>query len=162
MENEDLVQASLRAALEAVEAGDNPQEDSGGEAGSSWTIGVGGHGINNRTVRFTWRDARLSIDCNLPWARAFVSEKTRAEDANLVRAALRLAILLLKAHKGGKLFADGERSLSVTADGDGVAYRFNGPDGAVLDEADDWDALVARLRASVESVAGDSADIIWP
>lgn len=162
MENEKQAEEALRSALASIETGNDVQEDFGGGADSSWTIGMGGHGIHNRAICFAWHDARLSIDYKLPWARVFASEASRAEDANLVRAALRLAILLLEAYKAGTLFADGEELLDVTADGDGVAYGFKGPDGSVLDEADDWGALVARLEASAGSATPESVDIIWP
>ena len=41
-----------------------------------------------------------------------------------------------------------------------MRYAVSGPDGGVIDEAEDWDPLVARLDAALPD--GDDVQIFWP
>ena len=77
-----------------------------------------------------------------------------------IGAALRMAILLLSVAAEGKLLAEGEARISVSADEDGARYAIVGPDGEEIDAGEDWDPLVARLDAALPD--GDDVQIIWP
>ena len=138
----------LRAALAALESGEGLSRF------------VEGHGLQSRVFVFSWESEELSIDFVLPCERVLSDEEERALDALRVGSALRLAILLLSAAAEGRLLAEGEAGLSVAADEDGVRYAVSGPDGGVIDEAEDWDPLVARLDAALPD--GDDIQIFWP
>ena len=138
----------LRAALAELESGEGLSRF------------VEGHGLQSRVFVFSWESEELSIDFVLPCERVLSDEEERALDALRVGSALRLAILLLSAAAEGRLLAEGEAGLSVAADEDGVRYAVSGPDGGVIDEAEDWDPLVARLDAALPD--GDDVQIIWP
>lgn len=138
----------LRAALAELESGEGLSRF------------VEGHGLQSRVFVFSWESEELSIDFVLPCERVLSDEEERALDAIRVGSALRLAILLLSAAAEGRLLAEGEAGLSVAADEDGVRYAVSGPDGGVIDEAEDWDPLVARLDAALPD--GDDVQIFWP
>ena len=138
----------LRAALAELESGEGLSRF------------VEGHGLQSRVFVFSWESEELSIDFVLPCERVLSDEEERALDAFRVGSALRLAILLLSAAAEGRLLAEGEAGLSVAADEDGVRYAVSGPDGGVIDEAEDWDPLVARLDAALPD--GDDVQIFWP
>lgn len=138
----------LRAALAELESGEGLSRF------------VEGHGLQSRVFVFSWESEQLSIDFELPCERVLSDEEERALDALRVGSALRLAILLLSAAAEGRLLAEGEAGLSVAADEDGVRYAVSGPDGGVIDEAEDWDPLVARLDAALPD--GDDVQIFWP
>ena len=138
----------LRAALAELESGEGLSRF------------VEGHGLQSRVFVFSWESEELSIDFELPCERVLSDEEERALDALRVGSALRLAILLLSAAAEGRLLAEGEAGLSVAADEDGVRYAVSGPDGGVIDEAEDWDPLVARLDAALPD--GDDIQIFWP
>lgn len=130
------------------------------ESGEGLSRFVEGHGLQSRVFVFSWESEELSIDFELPCERVLSDEEERALDALRVGSALRLAILLLSAAAEGRLLAEGEAGLSVAADEDGVRYAVSGPDGGVIDEAEDWDPLVARLDAALPD--GDDVQIFWP
>lgn len=138
----------LRAALAELESGEGLSRF------------VEGHGLQSRVFVISWESEELSIDFELPCERVLSDEEERALDALRVGSALRLAILLLSAAAEGRLLAEGEAGLSVAADEDGVRYAVSGPDGGVIDEAEDWDPLVARLDAALPD--GDDVQIFWP
>ena len=138
----------LRAALAELESGEGLSRF------------VEGHGLQSRVFVFSWESEELSIDFVLPCERVLSDEEERALDALRVGSALRLAILLLSAAAEGRLLTEGEAGLSVAADEDGVRYAVSGPDGGVIDEAEDWDPLVARLDAALPD--GDDVQIFWP
>ena len=147
MDNQEAIE-ELRAALAELESGEGLSRF------------VEGHGLQSRVFVFSWESEELSIDFELPCGRVLSDEEERALDAVRVGSALRLAILLLAAAAEGRLLAEGEADLSVAADEDGVRYAVSGPDGGVIDEAEDWDPLVARLDAALPD--GDDVQIFWP
>lgn len=138
----------LRAALAELESGEGLSRF------------VEGHGLQSRVFVFSWESEELSIDFVLPCERVLSDEEERALDALRVGSALRLAILLLSAAAEGRLLTEGEAGLSVAADEDGVRYAVSGPEGDVIDEAEDWDPLVARLDAALPD--GGDVQIFWP
>ena len=147
MDNQEAIE-ELRAALAELESGEGLSRF------------VEGHGLQSRVFVFSWESEELSIDFELPCERVLSDEEERALDAVRVGSALRLAILLLEAAAEGRLLAEGEAGLSVAADEDGVRYAVSGPEGDVIDEAEDWDPLVARLDAALPD--GDDVQIFWP
>ena len=147
MDNRETIE-ELRAALAELESGEGLSRF------------VEGHGLQSRVFVFSWESEELSIDFELPCERVLSDEEERALDAVRVGSALRLAILLLEAAAEGRLLTEGEAGLSVSADEDGVRYAVSGPDGGVIDEAEDWDPLVARLEAALPD--GEDVQIIWP
>ena len=147
MDNRETIE-ELRAALAELESGEGLSRF------------VEGHGLQSRVFVFSWESEELSIDFELPCERVLSDVEERALDAVRVGSALRLAILLLSAAAEGRLLAEGEAGLSVAADEDGVRYAVSGPDGGVIDEAEDWDPLVARLDAALPD--GDDVQIFWP
>ena len=122
---------------------------------------VEGHGLQSRRFEFAWSDGTLSLEFRLPYARVLADEEDQAEDAANVGGALRLAILLIAADAEGRLLADGEASLSVSADASGLRYAFADKDGETLDSGNDWSPLMARLAAAFPGENG-GVEIIWP
>lgn len=123
----------------------------------------GGHGIQSRTFEFTWSTPTLEIDLQMPYARVLDSEETQRDDDAAIGAACRLSILLIEADAAGTLLAEGEASMTVTFDRhDGASYRTTGPDGTLLDSADDWAPLAARLETIFQTDSPDALSIIWP
>ena len=122
---------------------------------------VEGHGLQSRYFAFSWQSDELGIDYNLPYARVLSDEDAQKLDAARIGAAIRLAILLLASSSSGALLHDGEASLSVTADETGASYSFVNPAGEVVDSAEEWEPLIARLGTDLPSAA-DDFQIIWP
>lgn len=91
MDNEETIE-ELRAALAELESGEGLSRF------------VEGHGLQSRFFAFSWKSEGLSIDFNLPCGRVLLDEEEQALDAARVGAALRMAILLLTAADGGKLY----------------------------------------------------------
>ena len=147
MDNEETIE-ELRAALAELESGEGLSRF------------VEGHGLQSRVFAFSWESEGLSIDFELPCERVLSDEEDQALDAARVGAALRMAILLLSVAAEGKLLAEGEARISVSADADGARYAIVGPDGEEIDAGEDWDPLVARLDAALPD--GDDVQIIWP
>ena len=147
MDNEETIE-ELRAALAELESGEGLLRF------------VEGHGLQSRVFAFSWESEELSIDFELPCERVLSDEEDQALDAARVGAALRMAILLLSVAAEGKLLAEGEARISVSADEDGARYAIVGPDGEEIDAGEDWDPLVARLDAALPD--GDDVQIIWP
>ena len=147
MENEETIE-ELRAALAELESGEGLLRF------------VEGHGLQSRVFAFSWESEELSIDFELPCERVLSDEEDQALDAARVGAALRMAILLLSVAAEGKLLAEGEARISVSADEDGARDAIVGPDGEEIDAGEDWDPLVARLDAALPD--GDDVQIIWP
>ena len=147
MDNEETIE-ELRAALAELESGEGLSRF------------VEGHGLQSRVFAFSWESEGLSIDFELPCERVLSDEEDQALDAARVGAALRMAILLLSVAAEGKLLAEGEARISVSADEDGARYAVVGPDGEEIDAGEDWDPLVARLDAALPD--GDDVQIIWP
>ena len=147
MDNEETIE-ELRAALAELESGEGLSRF------------VEGHGLQSRVFAFSWESEGLSIDFELPCERVLSDEEDQALDAARVGAALRMAILLLSVAAEGKLLAEGEARISVSADEDGARYAIVGPDGEEIDAGEDWDPLVARLDAALPD--GDDVQIIWP
>lgn len=146
--NEKETLEELRAALAEIESGGAPAQF------------AGGHGIESRLFVFSWRSEALSIEFRLPWERVLSDESVQADDLARIGAAVRLAILLLAVAAEGKLLADGEASLSVSADRDGESYAFVDAGGEVVDAGGDWAPLVARLENSLPK--GGPIQVIWP
>lgn len=158
--NQSNLNISLREkreeALAALE--DALDEVDSGEGLSTF---VEGHGLQSRRFRFEWCEPSLDISFDLPTGRVLSSEDDQTADDAEAGAAIRLALVLLRAVQSGKteVFEDG--TLSVSCDDDGAQYVVRAPDGSVVDEGDGWAGLVSRL----ESVWGDSEElltIIWP
>ncbi len=147
MDNEETI-GELRAALAELESCEGLLRF------------VEGHGLQSRVFAFSWESEGLSIDFELPCERVLSDEEDQALDAARVGAALRMAILLLTVAAEGKLLAEGEARISVSADEDGARYAIVGPDGEEIDAGEDWDPLVARLDAALPD--GDDVQIIWP
>ena len=147
MDNEETIE-ELRAALAELESGEGLSRF------------VEGHGLQSRVFAFSWESEGLAIDFELPCERVLSDEEDQALDAARVGAALRMAILLLSVAADGKLLAEGEARISVSADEDGARYAIVGPDGEEIDAGEDWDPLVARLDAALPD--GDDVQIIWP
>ena len=147
MDNEETIE-ELRAALAELDSGEGLSRF------------VEGHGLQSRVFAFSWESEGLSIDFELPCERVLSDEEDQALDAARVGAALRMAILLLLVAAEGKLLAEGEAGISVSADEDGARYAIVGPDGEEIDAGEDWDPLVARLDAALPD--GDDVQIIWP
>ncbi len=140
----------LRAALAELESGNGLERF------------VGGHGLQSRYFTFSWDGDGLEINFRLPYARVLSDEESQAEDDAMIGAAIRLAILLLAASAEGKLLAEGEERLVVTADDTGERYATLDAEGVTIDSGDVWDSLVARLKASLPDTADASFQIIWP
>ena len=122
---------------------------------------VEGHGLQSRQFVFRWSEPGLGIEFRLPYARVLSEEDDQRLDAARIGAACRMAVLLLAMMGEGGLLADGEEGLSVHADEAGEGYEVYGADGVEMDSGEDWDPLVARLKAAVpETPSG--IQIIWP
>lgn len=133
------------------------------ESGQPLSDLEGGHGIQSRTFEFAWKTPTLEIAFSMPYDRVLDDDETRQTDDDAIGAACRLAILLIEADAAGTLLAEGETALRASFDRlSGAAYRTTGPDGAVVDAADDWAPLAARLETAFHPAGGDLLSIIWP
>ena len=123
---------------------------------------VEGHGLQSLFFSFTWSEPSLDIDIRLPYARVFSGEDAQQLDNARIGVACRLAILLLLAADAETLLSNGEARLFVEADEDGERYYLADAAGETLDAGEDWDALVARLKASFPDDEAASLQVIWP
>lgn len=131
------------------------------KSGEGLSAFVEGHGLQSHRFRFEWREPSLQISYNLPTGRVLSPEEDQRADDAEAGAAIRLALVLLRAVQDGKteMFEDG--MLSVSCDDSGTSYSIHAPDGSVIDEGDGCSGLVSRL----ENIFGDSKEnvmIIWP
>ena len=136
----------LRADLAAIEAGET-------EALSF----VSGHGFQSRRWRFAFENDNLSIDFDLPLGCVLADEEARKAENAEVSAAIRMALVLISAWTEDA--ASGGR-LCVAHDGETASWRLISGDGEVLDDADDWASLVAKLDAEIPEE--EKAVIFWP
>lgn len=139
----------LQQALASLETGGDPDPY------------MAGHGLQSRRLRFAWDEPALGIDFDLPIFCVLSDEEIQAADAAEAAAALRMAILLLAAAEQDRLAVDGEARLTVTHDGETAAWCSYAPDGEIVAQGDDWDALAARLEATFPATSGAPA-VIWP
>ncbi len=137
-------------------------ELNGFEAGEGLSRFVDGHGLQSNMFRFDWDDPMLRISFELPYACVLSEEEQQADDNAEISASIRMAILLLVAAEGGTLLQEGEARLSVTHDGDSFGWAVYDADGYLLDDAEEWDSLAARLENTVSSDAENAVSIIWP
>ncbi|MBR4674513.1 MAG: hypothetical protein IKP00_08615 [Victivallales bacterium] len=142
--------AELRAALICLDAGENLSHF------------VEGHGLQSQVFRFSWSEPTLSIDLELPYACVLEDAEEQAADNEEIAASIRMAILLMVAAGNGTLLQDGEGRLAVFHDDDTLGWAVYDSDGYLLDDADDWDTLVARLENAVPSDVENAVSIIWP
>ena len=89
--------AELENALEEIESGEG------------LSTFVEGHGLNSHRFRFEWREPLLHISYDLPTGRVLSPEEDQKADDAEAGAAIRLAIVLLRAFAQGKpeSFEDG-------------------------------------------------------
>ena len=132
------------------------------ESGESLSNFVEGHGLNSGFFRLHWDEPTLRIDFELPYACVLQDTEDLADDDNEISASIRMAILLLIAAGNGTLLQNGEARLSVFNDGDSIGWTVYGTDEDILDDADDWDSLAARLENAVPVDDKNSKSIIWP
>ena len=131
------------------------------ESGEGLSTFVEGHGLQSHRFRFEWNEPLLQISYDLPTGRILSPEEDQKMDDAEAGAAIRLALVLLRAFENGtpQEFEDG--TLSVSCDDDGAHYEILAEDGSVIDAEEGWSGLASRL----ESVFGDLAEdltIIWP
>lgn len=141
--------ANLEAALQEIELGEG------------LSTNVEGHGIQSRVFRFDWREPALQISYELPTGRVLSGEETQKRDDAEISAAIRMALILLRAVMDGKIAVAGYGSVSVSCDDSGARYAIYAPDGNLIEEAEGWTGLVARL----ENIFDESSEefvIIWP
>ena len=121
---------------------------------------VEGHGLQSRYFSFTWNSEQLSIHFRLPYARVLSDEEEQALDTARIGAAIRMAIMLLALSAEGKLLTDGESSVFIEADEEGERYSIFGSDGSLIDSAEQWEPLAARLDMALSK--GEDILVIWP
>ena len=141
--------AGLEAALDEIESGEG------------LSTFVEGHGLQSRRFRFEWIEPSLQISYDLPTGRVLSPEDDQDADDAEAGAAIRLALVLLRAVQDGKTEAFEDGILSVSCDDSGARYAIHAQDGSVIDEGDGWSGLVSRL----ETLFGDLAEkvmIFWP
>ena len=142
--------AELRASLISLDAGEGLSRF------------VEGHGLQSQVFRFSWSEPTLSIDLELPYACVLEDSEEQAADKEEIAASIRMAILLMVAAGNGTLLQDGEGRLAVFHDADTLGWSIYDSDGYLLDDAEDWDTLVARLENAVPSDVENAVSIIWP
>ena len=130
------------------------------ESGEGLSTFVEGHGLQSHRFRFEWSEPLLQISYDLPTGRILSPKEDQKMDDAEAGAAIRLALVLLRAFENGtpQEFEDG--TLSVSCD-DGAHYKILAEDGSVINAEEGWSGLASRL----ESVFGDLAEdltIIWP
>ena len=131
------------------------------ESGEGLSTFVEGHGLQSHRFRFEWREPLLHISYDLPTGRVLSSEDDQKSDDAEVGAAIRLALVLLRAFENGKPESFEDGTLSVSCDDDGARYEIRADDGSVIDEEEGWSGLASRL----EGVFGDLSEelmIFWP
>ncbi len=153
---EDLME---KERIEAVASLENALEEI--KSGEGLSTFVEGHGLQSRRFRFEWHEPSLDISFELPTGRVLSGdEDAKADDAE-ADAAIRMALVLLRAVRGGKIEDSGWGRLDVSCDESGARYALFAPDGSVIEEAEGWTGLVSRL----EGVFGDDVGelvIFWP
>ena len=132
------------------------------EAGEGLSRFVEGHGLQSLRFSFSWIEPTLSIDLELPYARVLSPEEEQASDDAEILASIRMAILLMMAAGNGTLLQDGEARLTVANDGEALGWAVYDANGYILDQAEDWDALVARLENAGPKDAETDMSIILP
>ena len=132
------------------------------ESGEGLSRFVEGHGLNSNYFSFSWSEPTLDIDIELPYACVLTEADEQADDDAEISASIRMAILLLIAAGNGTLLQDGEARLSVFNDGDSIGWTVYGTDDDILDDAEEWDSLAARLENAVPVDDKNSKSIIWP
>lgn len=146
--------------IEAIAGLENALEEI--ESGEGLSTFVEGHGLQSRRFRFEWSEPSLHISYNLPTGRVLSPEDDQKSDDAEAGAAIRLALVLLRAFEQGKPEAFEDCTLSVSCDDDdGARYEIRAADGSVIDEDEGWSGLTSRL----EGVFGDLANelvIFWP
>ena len=141
--------AELENALEEIESGEG------------LSTFVEGHGLQSHRFRFEWCEPLLQISYDLPTGRILSPEDDQKSDDAEAGAAIRLALVLLRAFEQGKPEAFEDGALSVSCDDDGARYEIRAADGSVIDEEEGWSGLASRL----EGVFGDLSEelmIFWP
>ena len=131
------------------------------ESGEGLSTFVEGHGIQSRVFRFEWSEPKLQISYELPTGRVLSGEEAEKRDEAEIVAAIRMALVLLRAVKDGKLEGAGYGSVSVSCDDFGARYAIRAADGSLIEESDGWFSLAQRL----DDVLGDAAEdlvVIWP
>ena len=131
------------------------------KSGEGLSTFVEGHGLQSHRFRFEWSEPLLQISYDLPTGRVLAPEEDQKADDAEIGAAIRLAIVLLRAFEQGKPEAFEDGALSVSCDDDGARYEIRGADGSVIDEEEGWSGLASRL----EGVFGDLSEelmIFWP
>jgi hypothetical protein len=131
------------------------------ESGEGLSTSVEGHGIQSRVFRFEWSEPKLQISYELPTGRVLSGEDAEKDDEAEIAAAIRMALILLRAARDGKLEEACYGSVSVSCDETGAQYAIRAEDGSMIDESEGWSGLVSRL----EGVLGDASDdlvVIWP
>ena len=141
--------AELENALEEIESGEG------------LSTFVEGHGLNSHRFRFEWSEPLLHISYDLPTARALSPEEDQKADDAEAGAAIRLAIVLLRAFAQGKPESFEDGSLSVYCDDDGARYEIRADDGSVIDEEEGWSGLASRLEGIFGNLAEEQV-IFWP
>lgn len=126
----------LQDALEGLDTGDVSP------------LFVEGHGVQSRVFQFSWSDEQLQIDIRLPYLRLLSSEEDQEEQQAEIGAAIRMAMLVLKAAEVGKLLADGEADIHIACTASGVSYVVFDEAGQVVEEDEDWALLTSRLEAA--------------
>ena len=145
--------------IEAIAELENALEEI--ESGEGLSTFVEGHGLQSHRFRFEWSEPLLQISYDLPTGRVLSPEDDQKSDDAEVGAAIRLALVLLRAFGQGKPESFEDGALSVYCDDDGARYEIRADDGSVIDEEEGWSGLASRL----EGVFGDLAEelvIIWP
>ena len=137
-------------------------ELTGFEAGEGLSRFVEGHGFQSHVFRFSWSEPTLSIDLELPYACVLDDAEEQAADDAEIAASIRMAILLMAAAGNGTLLQEGEGRLAVFHDDDTLGWAIYDSEGNFLDDAEDWDSLVARLENAVPDEAESAVSIIWP
>ena len=141
--------AELEAAIEELESGEG------------LSTFVEGHGLQSRVFRFEWREPSLQISYELPTGRVLSGEEAERSDDAEIGAAIRMALILLRAVRDGKTEEAGYASVSVRCDDFGARYALRAADGSLIEEAEGWTGLASRL----EGIFGEAADemvIFWP
>ena len=131
------------------------------ESGEGLSMFVEGHGIQSRVFRFEWREPKLQISYELPTGRVLSGEEAEKSDEAEIVAAIRMALVLLRSVRDGKMEGAGYGSISVSCDEDGARYEIRAEDGSAIEESEGWSSLISRLG----SVLGDAAEelvVIWP
>jgi hypothetical protein len=125
------------------------------EAGEELSYYIAGHGFQSRYFSFSWQDAILSIDIQLPYGLLLSNTETQTNYELSLGVALRMAILLLTAENLG------EARLEVFCDESGVSYSIYDGAGKVVDSGNDWTPIVKRLeQACAEN--NESITVVWP